>query len=719
MNTTATSLHPLRTALMVGFLLLSVMPGYGGQRIDLNGQWHFMLDPQRVGETWNWQATTLPTEGQWYTVDVPHCWPVDQRFPYTGLAWYRRTFTVPREAANQHVRLAFDAVFYRAKVWLNGRLLGEHEGGYTPFEFDVTGEAAPGRESTLVVEVDNSWSVRTIPGARPGGLPRDQFYPWWDYGGIVRDAYLLVTSPHFVANQRVVATPDLASGQATVDITIWVANAGATAAQVRLQTEIRQERTQKVAGSWRQDPRLSVVAPLPPRTTSPVQLHATLPAADVALWDQDHPTLYQLHTEIRKDEPTQSALEDAHEVTFGIRKIEVRKTELLLNGRPIRMGGANRHSDHPKFGLIEPKEVVDTDMALMKTANMEFEQIPHYPTAPALLDWADRNGCLLIEETGNTWLTPEQMESVQMRALFQSQTEEMVRRDWNHPSVIAWSMGNEYDSDTPAGVRWTKDMYAFTRALDPQRLITFGSNHAYRTNVQKPEDEGSQYADLVSASMFDDLELMAQNLDRIHSLWPEKPVFVGQWAYGAPEVVRDPAKIQAYIHSFMALVRQRPFVVGASYWAFADYRSRWPYSTTEADGYRHFGVVTRDRSPKPVYEILRKEFSPVVIREIAIPAQSPDGAEPVPMARLLCRADFPSYEIRDYEIRWQLLDANNQPLCQASKKLTPLEPGQEQRVELPFSAAQWRGAFSIKVQVVRPTGFVVTDQTVPLPTKGN
>ena len=196
---------------------------------------------------------------------------------------------------------------------------------------------------------------------------------------------------------------------------------------------------------------------------------------------------------------------------------------------------------------------------------------------------------------------------------------------------------------------------------------------------------------------------MAKNLDRIHSRWPDKPVFVGQWGYGAPERVRDPATVQTYLRGFMALLRERPYVVGASFWVFADYRSRWPYPTTEVDGYRHFGVVDRDRQPRATYENLRAEFSPVVIREVTSAA-----------ARIQCRGDFPSYEVRDYEIRWQLLDANRQPLYKSSQKLAAMKPGEERTVELRSPAAQPPNAVWLKVEVVRPTGYVAADKTITL-----
>ena len=169
----------------------------------------------------------------------------------------------------------------------------------------------------------------------------------------------------------------------------------------------------------------------------------------------------------------------------------MRGAELQLNGRPVRLGGANRPSDDPKFGLLEPIEVVERDVRLMKAAGMELQRINHHAPPPALLDLADRLGLLIVPEAGNWQPAADAMDDPAMRADFENQMRELVERDWNHPSVVAWSVGNEYASDTPAGVRWTTDMVALVRKLDPSRLVTFASYRAFRPDLPRPEDEGS------------------------------------------------------------------------------------------------------------------------------------------------------------------------------------------------------------------------------------
>ncbi|MCP5109218.1 MAG: beta-galactosidase, partial [bacterium] len=255
-------------------------------RYELNGRWRFVIDPAGEGEIHGWHKPDLP-EGRWDHVEVPHCWPVEMRYQHTGQAWYRRRFTAPPAAGRNHVRLRFGAVFYRSKVWLNGRLLGEHEGGYTPFSFDVSSVLRPGEENVLAVMADNSWSTETIPGARPGPQPQQQVYPWWAYGGIVRDVYLQYSAPIFVEKHKVEAVPDLENGDARVTVKLWLKNTTREAATATVRLRIfRQGEREPVASS-------RVEAGLPANGGGTVRAELPLAAEDVALWDYDHPNLYE------------------------------------------------------------------------------------------------------------------------------------------------------------------------------------------------------------------------------------------------------------------------------------------------------------------------------------------------------------------------------------------------------------------------------------------
>jgi beta-glucuronidase len=692
----------------------------GRTRVSLTGSWRFAVDPSRDGEKDRWFAPDY-ADGGWDKVDVPHCWPLDPRFAYTGAAWYRRTFDVPPAvtgagagaagvgAAGQHARIEFDAVFARARVWLNGQLLGSHEGGYTPFGFDVTPHLISGKPNLLVVEADNSWSTKTLPGARTGGAAGQRLYPWWDYGGIVRPVSLVLSAPVYVANQRIIATPDLASGSAAIDATVWIRNSGADPATMtvslalaRLDGDREQSVSATVSGASAAAGAgaLQATASVPPGETTSVSIKATLPREAVQLWNLDRPVLYTARTSLAG-----GAAPDALASTFGIRRFEVRGTQLLLNGRAIRLGGANRPNDHPRFGLIEPREVVEQDLRLMKAGGMELQRMIHYALPTTLLDAADRLGVLLITEAGNWQLQPTQMDDDEIRANYKNQMREMVERDWNHPSVVAYSVGNEYPSDTPAGVRWTRDMAEYVKTLDASRPVTFASYRADRPEVARPEDEGSHYVDFICINMYGPPQQLGARLDRLHARWPDKPVFITEFGLRADKVADERERVD-YFRGAIEVFRSRPFVVGASVWTFNDYRSRYP--DTASNGYRPWGLVDPDRKPRQAYDTVKHEFA--AARIVAAPlARASDGSIAARVT-IEARADFPSRQIiglnaRVREAAGGAARVASTGSASSAVALPALEPGMQTDVMLNVPVALASGPF--RIELVRADGSVM------------
>jgi beta-glucuronidase len=665
-------------------------PAVSRHSVSLSGEWRFAIDPGGEGERDRWFAPELD-DRRWDRVDVPHCWPIDPRYQYTGRAWYRRTFASPDAIGDRHVRIEFDAVFARARVWLNGALLGAHEGGYTPFGFDVTRALAAGKPNVIVLEVDNSWNTKTMPGARPGTDPSVRVYPWWDYGGIVRPVAVVVSPSVYIEKQRITTAPDLASGAAAIEATVWVRNTTARSAASRLRlTVVRLDGDREVvlatpAATWQAS------AETPAGETTPVTVRTTLPRDAVRLWDLDRPTLYKLRAELT----TESASIDVHAATFGIRRFEVRGEELHLNGRPVRLGGANRPSDDPKFGLIEPVAVVERDLKLMKAAGMELQRINHHAPPPVLLDLADRLGVLIVPEAGNWQLQPSQMDDPAMRADFERQMRELVERDWNHPSVVAWSVGNEYASDTPAGVRWTRDMAAFVRGLDPSRPITFASYRAFRPDLAKPEDEGSHFVDFVSINTYAPGDRVGAVLDLVHQRYPGKPIVISEFGL-REDKVKSPDDRRRYFREAIAVMRQRPFIAGASVWTFQDYRSRFP--DTAPNGYRPWGLVDPDRTPRDGYQIVAGEFA--AARIVATPL-SRVGDRIVASVSVEARSDFPARSLSGLTVRFRQAEAPN---VADVRPLADLAPGRRADVRMELPAAR---SDSLVVELLRADGSVM------------
>ncbi len=406
--------------------------------IPLHGEWRFSLDPVDAGEQGNWYREDAPLN-RWEKVTVPHCFSVDPRFQfYTGTAWYRRTFPF-QATAGKRVILHVDAAYYATTVWINNQKVGTHEGGYTPFWFDITDYLKKDKDvpNTIAISVNNNtWKTTTIPGAKDNNLP-ESFPGWLNYGGLIRPVYLTVEPAAYIENTKIEAMPDrnagpLAKGTATLKIKTRIRNTSQQAVTPKLSFRVTQN-GKSISVTWKL-PNQSVAA----NQTAVLEAETVLKPADVRLWSIDQPTLYDLQV---------IAAADTVQTHFGIRKVAVRNAQLLLNGQPIRVAGGNRVVDYTGLGSLEPDWLVEKDMRLMKEAGMELHRLTHYTPSETVYDWADRNGMLIISEAGNWQLTPRQMDNDTMRTKFRQQFREMAERDWNHPSVIAYSVGNEYLSE--------------------------------------------------------------------------------------------------------------------------------------------------------------------------------------------------------------------------------------------------------------------------------
>jgi beta-glucuronidase len=539
------------------------------------------------GQGWTFRTTL---EEKPLAVTVPHCWPATSEYrKYIGVGTYERDFAAPEVSAGQIVRLHFDAVYDVATVWLNGRRLGTHEGGYTPFEFEVTKLLKPG-QNHLMLEVNNTPTVSTIPAIATSHVSKD--YPiygavskgtivgWMPYGGIVRPVSLLITEPVYLRGMKIDAKPDLNTGNAVLTVRVRLHNGGTDKAA----TEIHGS----VAG-------LNIrfkKTPIAAAGDAEVLWTGTLQGAH--LWSVKDPFLYDAKVEIPGDET---------HAKIGVREIRVQGTELLLNGKPVHLFGANRVSEDAKEGLRESDEIIQRDMSDMLAVNMRMMRIAHYPQTPALLDYADAHGMLLIPEAGNWNMSAWQMADPEIRERWKKQHREMMEQDWNHPSVIAWSVGNEYESYTKDGIDWTRDMRAYTLGLDPTRLVTFASRFTQESVVKTGKDEASQYSDFVSINTYGNY---AKSFDRVHALYPDKPIFVTEFGKMGEPGLHDPQRIKDITVAVEAM-KARPWMIGGSLWTWNDYRSL--IAGTPENGIRSWGVVNLEREHRDSWSVVQKLFA--------------------------------------------------------------------------------------------------------------
>lgn len=686
-------------------------------QLPLTGSWRFAIDPEQIGETGNWASVDFD-DSAWREVTVPHTWNVmPDHARYEGIAWYRRLFICPPEAKEAHLRLRFDAVFYLARVWLNGNYLGSHEGGYTPFEFNICDHVRPRTENVIAVQVDNARSTDRLPAH----LYEGHSYGWNNYGGIVRDTKLLLTSRTFIAAQRVVAIPHLtgvdAADSASISVAVTLRNTSDKPFTGCLSAEILDDAGGQSA---------AVVSPTPSlylgpgqTTVAPLEVNLSAPK----LWHFDHPNLYRWSTRLL-DTHGQEVNRD--EVVFGVRKVELKENHFYLNGEPMRLAGLSRHANVPGYGLAETESIMTAEFDDLKRLNMVIGRPVHYPQHEYIYDTCDRKGILLSPELPAWQLTAGQMADEHMRQLARQQLAEMIAAAANHACVWAWSVGNELESDTVAGRAYVRDMVAFVKSLDPTRPVSFASYHLL---VGRPWGDATIHSDFVMMNQYfgtwhgpkDSLE---PALDTVHLTWPDKPVIISEFGF-APhwEKIEGPAIIdssqyyhipedasadspeadaqrQNVIRDQMAVFRKKPYVAGAVFW---DYRGG-------------MGVVDDHGRPRPSWRTLHEEFAPLMIEAVdfSFPKEDQCKVNLYLRTRGPVDIDLPAYTLRNYRINWELISPGGSRISTHGEIGLPvLSPGSSHK--LTIKTTRPPKGYRLRLSVLRPTGFAAIEREFELP----
>ena len=654
--------------------LLNSTAGFA-QTISLNGPWAFRTDPNIQGETRGWFNANHPTAG-WDSLPVPGNWDLRNEYAhYVGKGWYRRTFATPARANGKTVRLVFEAVYHDCTVWLNGRKLGENHSGFLPFEFDVTGLLNADRPNTLVVCADNSLTRGAI----------------WNWGGIRRPVTLESSETVSVVRQHVTPTVDLAAKTATVAVRVFVQNYQNQPAEVTGTVQLS-----AINGFARSLPfRIS----LPASATASVVVQTRLTPAETHLWHFDDPFLYTAEsalTELPVMQPVRRSDSDrtgsGRTNRFGLRKIEVdnKAYTLKLNGEVIRPMGFNLVPDDRTTGNTLPTWRIKEDIDLLKGLGCTMTRLSHLCLPDEVLDYLDERGMLVISEiplwgfdrladpasaTSRDWLT------------------RLITNQYNHPSVIGWSVGNEY-GDYPTAVDYTKQAVAYARTLDSTRLVSCVSHTA-----QNPTD----IIDLGDIGL---INKYGQNLAPItrrqHELHPGKTLFYTE--YGIGQLVEN---LDGDLNARLLIdsLRNLPYLIGGSLWTFNDYRSRF-HGTKEFSENRPWGVVDVYRQKKRAYHSVRRELNPV--RSMTVQPQSATSAtvDLQPRGRL----DLPAYPLQGYQLLWKRTDATGKIGQSGLISLPVIRPGDARQTH----SLRWQSdnAFALTVELLAPTGDVLADTTL-------
>ncbi len=415
------------------------------------------------------EATFFDDSG-WRGVNLPHDWSIEDLpgtdspfdrdaisqvsggFTVGGIGWYRKSFTLPSDQNGRRVILQFDGAYMNASVWLNGKNLGTHPYGYTPFWFDVTKEVSFASNNILVVKISNI-----------GENSR-----WYSGSGLYRHVWLKFLDPVHVAHDGIyLTTPQISQGAAKIRVQMQLANQSESAAPIRVVNRIVSSRGEEVARDQMEE---SV------GTNDSKEVTQELTVTNPMLWSVDQPVLYTNITEIFRG----GRLADRVTTPFGIRQITFDTEKgFCLNGQPLKLRGGCLHGDNGPLGAASYDRAEERKVEILKASGFNAVRCAHNPPAPAFLDACDRLGILVVDEAFDTWSIGKKPfdYNLYFNDWWQKDLRSMIERDRNHPSVILWSIGNEIPGKTmPSMVATAKTLAAFVRQLDPTRPVTAAVN---------------------------------------------------------------------------------------------------------------------------------------------------------------------------------------------------------------------------------------------------
>ncbi|MBD7919276.1 beta-glucuronidase [Cellulomonas sp. Sa3CUA2] len=583
------------------------------ERKRLDGLWDFRLDAEAEGRTAGWQdgslagATRMPVPASYNDIV-----PGTQGRDHVGDAWYQTVARVPRGWADQRVVLRFDSATHAATVWLDGQRVVQHEGGYTPFEADVTQLVTPGAEFRVTALVNNELTFQTIPPGivhdTPHGRRQQYFHDFYNFAGLHRSVWLYATPTTYVDDVTVVTDVDGTTGVVRYDVVA----AGPAAGDVSVRVTLRDAAGEVVAQAD--------------------GASGTLTVPDAHLWAPGDGYLHDAHVTLLD---AAGEVVDEYHQSVGIRSVEVRGTQFLVNGEPFYFRGFGKHEDTPVRGKGHDDVFLVHDFALMDWMGANSFRTSHYPYAEEVYDYADRQGIVVIDEVAAvgqnmglaggifggqnyTTFSPETVDDDAQAAHAQA-IRELVARDKNHPSVVLWSIANEPESDTDAARAYFEPLFALARELDPSRPVGF-------VNVMLAPHgrcQVSELGDVLMLNRYYGWYVHTGDLAAAEDAWRAE---LEQWAGdGKPIIITEyGADTVAGLHSLTPEpwseeyqeayldMNHRVFdsvdaVVGEHVWNFADFRTS-STSVFRVDGNKK-GVFTRDRRPKAAAHLLRRRWT--------------------------------------------------------------------------------------------------------------
>ncbi|MFQ5603030.1 MAG: beta-glucuronidase [bacterium] len=568
--------------------------------IDLCGFWELKVDPEATGVEQGWSQGFEPDT----VVGVPGSWNEQLAemglMNYIGTVWYSKDFFIPDHFINQRIFIRFGSVDFGCQVWLNGEIVGGHDSGFLPFEFEITEKVNFDKKNRLILQVQNLLSYDSIPqGVSPADYAsfnkeREETYPptvfdFFMYGGIHRPVKLYVLPQQYLDCLKVESKIVGEKGQllwqadfqnpsefSQVKITLWDGDQNLASETLKLDSAT-------IAGQFSIE--------------------------DCQFWRPEKPHLYQLQFELFGQK---NQLIDEYLLETGVREVKVTDSELLLNGQPIFLRGFGKHEDFSVLGKGFSSPLIVKDFHLMQWIGANSFRTSHYPYAEEVMQMADRLGFLVIDEVPAVSLNFKFVNEKTL-ANHRKSLQQLLDRDRNHPCVISWSIANEPgiwgepEAMSAKAKAYWQTLYDFVKQEDPSRPVTIPT-----CSMWGDRDLGYQFCDFISVNRYwgwyeipGDIEKAAiklkEELENLHKKY-RKPIFVSELGADTiegehatyPQMFTEEYQVQL-IQKYFEVIESLNFTVGEHIWNFADFRTAQHFRRVVLN---KKGVFNRERQPK-------------------------------------------------------------------------------------------------------------------------
>lgn len=577
--------------------------------VSLNGEWNYIVDPYETG-FYNYRYEPYdnfknPGNGAYFLntkpkdktdlvefdfdqsdkINVPGDWNTQKEklFYYEGTIWYKKSFDFIKSKIRNRVFLYFDAVNYQADVYLNGKKLGTHIGGFTPFNFEIT-DVVKDKNNFVIVKVDNKRRREGVPT-----LNTD----WWNYGGITRDVRIIETPQTYIQDYSIQVNPDdkqMIKGYIKLD--------GTDNIKKRIIVII---------------PELNLEKELVTNNAGFASFQTI--TANIKYWSTDNPHLYKVIVKTNEEEIVDQ---------IGFRTIKTEGHHILLNDEKIFLKGICIHEENAlRGGRAYSADDAEQLLAWAKELGCNYVRLAHYPHNENMVQLADKMGILVWEEIPVYWTILWENEETYLNA--ENQLSEVIFRDKNRASVIIWSMANETPANNARNKFLTK-LTAQARKLDDTRLISaaleqssFNEDPLIRTINDPLADE----VDLLSFNQYigwyDGLPDKCKNIN--WQIAQDKPVIISEFGadakYGlhGDSLTRWSEEYQEYLYlETLKMISRIPQLQGLSPWILVDFRSPRRNLPVIQDGWNRKGLISSDGKKKKAFFVLKNFYESLMIK---------------------------------------------------------------------------------------------------------